>query len=66
MKAVVLASGGLDSTVTAAIAHAEGYSLYFLTIGYGQRHRVEIQKAQRVAAWFEVAEHKILQLGLHE
>lgn len=66
MKSVVLASGGLDSTVTAAIARAEGYRLYFLTIGYGQRHRVEIQKAQRVAAWFEVAEHKIFQLDLHE
>ncbi len=66
MKAVVLASGGLDSTVTAAIAHDEGYRLYFLTVEYGQRHRVEIQQAQRVAAWLRVAEHKIFQLGLHE
>jgi len=40
-KIVVLASGGLDSTVTAAIAKSEGYELYFLTIDYGQRHRTE-------------------------
>ena len=47
---VILASGGLDSTVTAAIAKAEGYSLNFLTIDYGQRHLIEIACAQKVAA----------------
>ncbi len=66
MKAVVLASGGLDSTVTAAIARDEGYKLYFLTVGYGQRHQIEIQKAQRIAAWFQVAEQKIFQLDLRD
>ena len=66
MKAVVLASGGLDSTVTAAMARHEGYALYLLTIGYGQRHQAEIQKAREVAAWLGAAEHKILQLDLHE
>ncbi len=66
MKTVVLASGGLDSTVAAAIARDEGYMLYFLTVMYGQRHQIEIQKAQHIAAWLHVAEHKIFPLGLHE
>ncbi len=66
MRAVVLASGGLDSAVTAAIACDEGYRLYFLTVVYGQRHRVEIRKAQQLAAWFKVAEHKMIHLDLRE
>lgn len=66
MKAVALASGGLDSTVTAAMARHDGYALYLLTIGYGQRHHAEIQKAREIAAWLGAAEHKILQLDLHE
>ncbi len=63
-KTVVLASGGLDSTVTAAIAKSEGYELYFLTIDYGQRHRTEIDCAQKISEFFEVKEHKIIQLDL--
>jgi 7-cyano-7-deazaguanine synthase len=63
-KIVVLASGGLDSTVTAAIAKSEGYELYFLTIDYGQRHRTEIDCAQKISAYFEVKHHKIIQLDL--
>jgi 7-cyano-7-deazaguanine synthase len=61
---VVLASGGLDSTVTAAIAQSEGYELYFLTIDYGQRHRTEIECAKKIAAYFNVKDHKIVQLDL--
>jgi 7-cyano-7-deazaguanine synthase len=61
---VVLASGGLDSTVTAAVAKSEGYELYFLTIDYGQRHRIEVQCAQKIAAWFDVKDHKVIQLDL--
>jgi 7-cyano-7-deazaguanine synthase len=61
---VVLASGGLDSTVTAAVAKSEGYGLYFLTIDYGQRHRTEIECAQKIAAWFAVKDHKVIQLDL--
>ena len=61
---VILASGGLDSTVTAAIAKREGCDLNFLTIDYGQRHRFEIECAKKVGAWFEVLDHKILQLDL--
>ena len=63
-KIVVLASGGLDSTVTAAIAKSEGYDLYFLTVDYGQRHRTEIECAQKISEYFEVKEHKIIQLDL--
>lgn len=66
MKAVVLASGGLDSTVTAAMAREEGATLYLLTIMYGQRHQIEIQRAQAMAAWLQAAEHKVLKLALHE
>ena len=52
-KAVVLASGGLDSTVTAAVAKEEGFSLCLLSVGYGQRHKIEINKAQQVAHWLQ-------------
>ena len=64
MKAVVLVSGGLDSTVTAAMARDEGYALYLLTIRYGQRHHAEVQRAQEIAVWLAAADHKILQLDL--
>ncbi len=62
--AVILASGGLDSTVTAALAKANGHDLYFLTIDYGQRHRIEIECAKRIATWVGAKEHKVLQLDL--
>jgi 7-cyano-7-deazaguanine synthase len=61
---VILASGGLDSTVTAALAKAEGCDLYLLTIDYGQRHRFEIECAKKIAVWLEAKDHKILQLDL--
>ncbi len=61
---VILASGGLDSTVTAALAKAEGYDLHLLTIDYGQRHRFEIECAKKIAVWLEATDHKILQLDL--
>jgi len=61
---VILASGGLDSTVTAALAKREGYELNLLTIDYGQRHRFEIECAKKIAAWLGVRDHKILQLDL--
>ena len=63
-KIVVLASGGLDSTVTAAIAKSEGYELCFLTIDYGQRHRTEIACSQKISEYFEATDHKIIQLDL--
>jgi 7-cyano-7-deazaguanine synthase len=63
-RAVVLASGGLDSTVTAAIAQQEGYELFFLTIAYGQRHAVEVDRARRIAAALGVAHHLVMNLDL--
>ena len=63
-RAVVLASGGLDSTVTAAIAKREGYDLFFLTIAYGQRHAVEVDRARQVAAALGVSNHLVMNLDL--
>ncbi len=61
---VILASGGLDSTVTAALAKADGYALYLLTIDYGQRHRFEIDCAKKIGGWLGACGHKIFQLDL--
>lgn len=64
MNAVVLASGGLDSTVTAAVAKQADWDLYLLTVVYGQRHQVEVTRAKEVAAWLGAKEHKVLHLDL--
>jgi 7-cyano-7-deazaguanine synthase len=63
-RAVILASGGLDSTVTAAIAKQEGYDLFFLTIAYGQRHAVEVERARQVAAALCATNHLVMNLDL--
>ncbi len=63
-KAIILASGGLDSTVTAAIARTQGRELYFLTISYGQRHGIEVSRAADIAKWIEAKEHKVIELDL--
>lgn len=62
--AVVLLSGGLDSTTTLAIAKSEGYKIYALTFRYGQRHEVEIEAARRIAAHFDVDQHVVAQIDL--
>ena len=62
--AVVLLSGGLDSYTAAAIARAEGYCLFALTIRYGQRHAQEIDAARAVAAALGVAQHVELDADL--
>jgi 7-cyano-7-deazaguanine synthase len=62
--AVVLLSGGLDSTTTLAIARARGFHPLALTVAYGQRHTVELEAARRVAAAMGVADHKIVELDL--
>jgi 7-cyano-7-deazaguanine synthase len=64
MNCVVLLSGGLDSYTAAAIARSEGFSLYALTINYGQRHAHELAAARRVAASLGVARHQELTLDL--
>ena len=63
-KAVVLLSGGSDSATTLAMAKAEGFDLYALTIDYGQRHRAELDAARKVARSMSVTEHKVLRIDL--
>ncbi len=63
-KAVVLLSGGLDSATTLALARADGYACYALTFDYGQRHRVEIEAARRVAQSLGVADHRVVPFDL--
>ncbi len=62
--AVVLLSGGLDSSTTLAIARSEGFACHCLTIDYGQRHRAELAAAARVAEALGAVEHKMLRLDL--
>jgi 7-cyano-7-deazaguanine synthase len=62
--AVVLLSGGLDSTTVLAIARAEGLECHCLTVDYGQRHRVELEAARRVAETLGAASHRIITLDL--
>jgi len=64
VKAVVLASGGLDSTVTAALAKREGHELYFLTVAYGQRHEIEVERACQIARALDVSKHIVLEMDL--
>jgi len=63
-KAVVLSSGGLDSTTVMAIAKAEGYEVYSLSFSYGQRHSVELDAAKRVAAVIGAKEHLVIDIDL--
>ena len=63
-RAVILLSGGLDSTVTAAVARSDGYALYCLTIAYGQRHVVEVTRARAVTEALRVAEHRVTAVDL--
>ena len=64
MRAVVLLSGGLDSYTAAAIAQADGFELYALSILYGQRHASELAAARAVAAALGVARHLELPVDL--
>jgi 7-cyano-7-deazaguanine synthase len=63
-RAVVLLSGGLDSTTAAALARREGWNLYGLTVRYGQRHACELEAARRVAQWLGLAEHREIAIDL--
>ncbi|MBI5410860.1 MAG: 7-cyano-7-deazaguanine synthase QueC [Nitrospirae bacterium] len=64
MKAVVLASGGLDSTVTAAVAKRDGCLVHLLTISYGQRHKIEVERARQVGLALGAAGHLVLDVDL--
>lgn len=64
-KAVILLSGGLDSATVVAMAKAQGYACYTMSFDYGQRHRSELQAAERVAQQLGVVEHKVIGLNLN-
>ena len=63
-KAVILLSGGLDSATTLAIAKSEGYECYALSVNYHQRHIAELEAAKKIAAHFNVKDHKTVELDL--
>jgi len=65
-KAIVLFSSGLDSTTCLALAKSQGFACYTLSFDYGQKHKVEVQQAKKLAALYEVTEHKTLLLPLDE
>jgi 7-cyano-7-deazaguanine synthase len=63
-RAVVLLSGGIDSTTTLAAAIAEGYEAYALSFDYGQRHQIETEAARRVANSLGTKEHRVAEIDL--
>ncbi|MBF0209868.1 MAG: 7-cyano-7-deazaguanine synthase QueC [Desulfamplus sp.] len=63
-RAVVLSSGGIDSTTAMAIAKSEGFDIYSLSFRYGQRHYTELAAAQKVAEFFSVKKHLIVNIDL--
>ncbi|MGE0668142.1 MAG: 7-cyano-7-deazaguanine synthase QueC [Sphingomonadales bacterium] len=66
IHAVILLSGGLDSATCLAIAKAEGYVCHAISFRYGQRHAVELEAAERIAASADVAEHRIIDIDLRQ
>ncbi|MBN1895710.1 7-cyano-7-deazaguanine synthase QueC [bacterium] len=63
-KAVILLSGGIDSSTTLAIAREQGFSLYALSIDYGQRHKIELESAKKIARAMSVERHLVLKQDL--
>ncbi|MEA1948915.1 MAG: 7-cyano-7-deazaguanine synthase QueC, partial [Thermodesulfobacteriota bacterium] len=63
-KAVVLSSGGIDSTTVMGIAKHEGFEIHSLSFAYGQRHAVELEAAQKVADALDAAEHLVINIDL--
>ena len=65
-KAIVLFSGGLDSTTTLAIAKNSGYDLFAISFNYGQRHKIEVEKAKIIAEHMGVKEHRIISMDMRQ
>jgi len=63
-KAVVLVSGGLDSATVLAMAKADGYDCYALSMDYGQRHRIELDRAQKVSQANGAIEHRLVRIDI--
>jgi 7-cyano-7-deazaguanine synthase len=63
-KAVILVSGGLDSTTVLALAREQGYACHTLSFDYGQRHRAELRAAEQLSAAYADVEHKVVRLNL--
>jgi len=63
-RAVVLLSGGLDSTTCLAVAKSQGFSVHALSVDYGQRHREELARARRLARALGAAEHRVVRVDL--
>ena len=66
LKAIVLLSGGLDSTTTLAIAKSLGYDLFAISFNYGQRHKIELERAKTVAREIKTKEHRIIDIDLRQ
>ncbi len=65
-KAIVLLSGGLDSSTVLALAKSENYECYAMSFRYGQRHTLELNAAQRIASMFQVEKHIIVDIDLRQ
>lgn len=63
-RALVLLSGGIDSSTTLAIAKDEGFHVYAMTFSYGQRHEIEVEAARRIAEAFDVTAHRVVTIDL--
>jgi 7-cyano-7-deazaguanine synthase len=63
-RAVVLLSGGLDSSTVLAVARRDGYEAHCLSVDYGQRHRGELSRARRIARALGAADHRVVRVGL--
>ena len=63
-KAVILLSGGLDSTTCIALANEQKFELYALTVNYGQKHNFEIEASKHIAKEYNVEQHTIIQIDL--
>ena len=63
-KAIILLSGGLDSSTCLAVAKSQGFDCHALTCGYGQKNSTELEAARRVADYFQVSSHRIFELPI--
>ena len=65
-KAIILLSGGIDSTTTMAIAKSKGKEIYSLSFRYGQRHSIELEASKKIAQFLGAKEHKIIDIDLRQ